>query len=61
VPAVLVVGCHSLEKREFREGESDRLDERECRGDFCDLGMEEEEEMKSAELGTELKPVSVDI
>jgi hypothetical protein len=50
-----------LEKRECREGESDRLDERECRGDFCDLGMEEEEEMKSAELGTELKPVSVDI
>jgi hypothetical protein len=29
VLAVIVVGCHSLEKREFREGESDRFDERE--------------------------------
>jgi hypothetical protein len=27
--AVIVVGCHSLEKREFRERESDQLDERE--------------------------------
>jgi hypothetical protein len=26
---IVVVGCHSLEKREFREGESDRFDERE--------------------------------
>jgi hypothetical protein len=26
---VNVIGCHSLEKREFREGESDRLDGRE--------------------------------
>jgi hypothetical protein len=26
---VIVVGCHSLEKREFREGKSDRFDERE--------------------------------
>jgi hypothetical protein len=25
----VAVGCHPLEKREFREGESDRLDERE--------------------------------
>jgi hypothetical protein len=27
--AIVVIGCHSLEKRESREGESDRLDERE--------------------------------
>jgi hypothetical protein len=32
-----------------------------CSGGFCDFGMEEEDERKSGELGTELKPVSVDI
>jgi hypothetical protein len=49
-----------LEKRECREGESDRLDERECSRGFCDLGTMEEEEMKSAELRTELEPAPVD-
>jgi hypothetical protein len=29
VLTIIVVGYHSLEKREFRDGESDRLDERE--------------------------------
>jgi hypothetical protein len=43
------------------EGESDRLDERECGGGFYDLGREEEEEMKSAEFRMELEPVPVDI
>jgi hypothetical protein len=50
-----------LEKRECREGESDWLDERECGGGFCDLGTEDEGEMKSAELGIELKLAPVDI
>jgi hypothetical protein len=50
-----------LEKRECREGESDRLDERECGGGFCDLGTVEEEEMKRTELATELKSALVDI
>jgi hypothetical protein len=44
-----------------REGESDRLDERECGGRFCDLGTVEEEEMKSAELGIEVEPAPIDI
>jgi hypothetical protein len=34
---------------------------RSCGGGFYDLGMEEEEESKSANLGMELEPVSVDI
>jgi hypothetical protein len=29
VLAVIIIGCHYLEKSEFREGESDRLDNRE--------------------------------
>jgi hypothetical protein len=50
-----------LEKRECREGESDHFYERECSGGFCDLGMVDEEEIKRSELGTELKPVPIDI
>jgi hypothetical protein len=30
-------------------------------GDFCDLGIEEEEERNSGELGTEFEPAPIDI
>jgi hypothetical protein len=50
-----------LEKRECREGESVRLDERESDGGFYDLGTEEEEEMKSAELEIEFELALLDI
>jgi hypothetical protein len=30
-------------------------------GDFCDLGIEEEEERNSGDLGTKLEPTPVDI
>jgi hypothetical protein len=32
-----------------------------CDGGFYDLGIEEEEERKMGELGTELEPAPVDI
>jgi hypothetical protein len=32
-----------------------------CGGDFCDLGIEEEVERNSGELGMKLDPVPVDI
>jgi hypothetical protein len=32
-----------------------------CDGDFCDLGIEEEEERNSGELGTKLEPAPLDI
>jgi hypothetical protein len=50
-----------LEKRECTQGESDRLDERECSRGFYDLGVVEEEETKRVELGTELELMPVDI